>query len=276
MKAEDEKRKKFQRHRSMPENLTANLDAFTNTNSNLRHSCDELNKLNQSMLSDVDCNELEENLAATVSSTSATSSNSTVPVTSSLVITASNSSNSSVSHNTSSNHSSCIDKQMYVQLLHENERIQSYSDFIQSKLDDKNAENLRLKRNMEYLRIELSNCKDKMKKQSLPLGSSMGGGISSSLYGSHSINRLSSASSLQSVHYTPITKINRATQTEFATPVQMPQAITIFVTPDTPTAKRQNQLFGNTMQKSQVKPMVLNFSNMADATENKGLKYFGI
>uniref|UniRef100_A0A1A9UFT6 Protein swallow n=1 Tax=Glossina austeni TaxID=7395 RepID=A0A1A9UFT6_GLOAU len=58
-----------------------------------------------------------------------------------------------------------VDKDTYAQLLSDKER----NDYLQSKLDEKNAENWRLKRNIDYMRFELTQCKDKLQQTTVKL-----------------------------------------------------------------------------------------------------------
>nr|Q9U9I5.3 RecName: Full=Protein swallow [Drosophila pseudoobscura pseudoobscura] len=59
----------------------------------------------------------------------------------------------------------------YERLLSENERLQndkedlkSYSDYLQTKLDEKAMENMQLRRNFDVLRTDLTDCKEKLKR----------------------------------------------------------------------------------------------------------------
>lgn len=58
-----------------------------------------------------------------------------------------------------------VGKDSYAQLLSDKER----NDYLQSKLDEKNTENWRLKRNIDYMRFELTQCKDKLQQTTMKL-----------------------------------------------------------------------------------------------------------
>ncbi|XP_013111924.1 protein swallow [Stomoxys calcitrans] len=146
MKAQDEKRRnshKFQRHRSMPETLSGprsieSVPELRNSSKRrgiLRHSTNDLDDMRdqESVISDHDTENFD-NITATTSSSSRELGQQDAGI--------------------------YLDKLTYDQLLSDKERC----EYLETKMEEKKAENWRLKQNLDTMRIEYTLCKDKLKQ----------------------------------------------------------------------------------------------------------------
>uniref|UniRef100_A0A1A9WSP8 Uncharacterized protein n=1 Tax=Glossina brevipalpis TaxID=37001 RepID=A0A1A9WSP8_9MUSC len=96
-----------------------------------------------------------------------------------------------------------IDQDTYTQLLSEKER----NDYLQEKLDEKNTDILRLKKNIDYMRFELAQCKDKLQQTTTKLHDAK---ILSSSYRSVSVLGMQTKQSWRDSSL----KFNKSTQTD--------------------------------------------------------------
>lgn len=250
IKAEDKKRRssgKFQRHSSMPETLhgtETTIPELRNAAGILRHSINDLDRMhdgdNHELQSD---HELEnyDNLTATTSSSSTRDLGPDAGI--------------------------FLDKHTYEQLLYRR-------DYLQTMLEEKNAENWRLKQNLEKMRIDYTMCKDKLNQQiSQPQRLS---GSCSSIGGTASLGR----NSLQCLLYAQETK-EKSTQTErLLTPSPAPPALlntnsVMFATPLTPDSNNNSfdhaavGMMAPAAHKvpkhiATIQPLSINFSNIAE------------
>ncbi|KAI8122245.1 hypothetical protein FF38_07668 [Lucilia cuprina] len=246
IKAQDEKRRnsgKFQRHRSMPDTLHGTEKARTDLNNDskihneLRRSTNDLDRI-----CDQSDTEIYDNLTATTSSLS--------------------------NRDLGSDAGILLDKQTYEQLLSDKER----KDYLQTKLEEKNAENCRLKQNLDTMRIEYSMCKDKLKQQTQAQRFS---GSFGSINAAASLGR----TSLQCLLYPPESR-DKSTQTDrMLTPSPVPplakQANDIFATPLTPDSNNNSfdhaavGMLAPAAHKvsktvATIQPLSLNFSNLLE------------
>ncbi|XP_022219118.2 protein swallow [Drosophila obscura] len=137
IQAEDQQRrnaiKKFQRHSSMPEYLTP-----TSSARGAHFSVDELHNLDESL----------DNSSAGNMTDSKTPNDSYERLTEMERL---------------QNDKEDL-KVVKERLEDEKLQLQSYNDFLQTKLDDKAMENLQLRRNIDALRIDLTDCQEKLKR----------------------------------------------------------------------------------------------------------------
>lgn len=245
IKAQDEKRRnsgKFQRHRSMPETLhgtettAPELNNASKTRGLLRRSANDLDRIND-LQSDHDTDNFD-NLTATTSSLSTRDLGSDAGI--------------------------FVDKQTYEQLLSDRER----KDYLQTKLEEKNAENWRLKQNLDTMRIEYSMCKDKLKQQAQAQRFSGSFG---------SINAVATLgrTSLQNFLYPQETE-EKSTQTDrILTPPLNKPGNDMFATPLTPDSNNNSfdhaavGIFAPAPHKvlksvATIQPLSLNFSNLVE------------
>lgn len=148
IKALDEKRRKprnFQRHRSMPETLGIDNSAALNDLAAagnkkcglLRHSTNDLSDLHHS---DAETENFDNFTTTTTSSASST--------------------REAIMMIGRQDAGIFVDKPTYEDLVNSKLRC----DYLQSKLDEKNAEMWRLKQNLDTMRIDYTLCKDKLKQ----------------------------------------------------------------------------------------------------------------
>ncbi|XP_065361021.1 protein swallow [Calliphora vicina] len=253
IKAQDKKRRnsgKFQRHRSMPETLHGTETTVPELNNDskihgvLHHSTNDLDRIHDphnDLQSDPDT-EIYDNLTTTTSSLSTRDLGSDAGI--------------------------LLDKQTFEQLLSDKER----KDYLQTKLEEKNAENCRLKLNLEKMRIEYSDCKDKLKQiQTQRFTGSFG-----------SINAVANSlgrTSLHSLLY-PQESREKSTQTDrILTPSPVPplnkQNNDMFATPLTPDSNNNSfdhaavGMLAPAAHKvskcvATIQPLSLNFSNLVE------------
>lgn len=285
MKAEELKRRRqaqFERHRSMPDTLSGSSALLIADEKNLAKLCFSTDELQhrgrgdgffESNSEDGDEGDIE-SAANTSAATNnhnddhTNNSNNNHKNNSSDSSNPKNNDNNNINSNSAGSQeissgasaSDSIDKEIYTQLLHENERIQSYSEHLQMKLDEKTGENMRLKRNIDYLRIELTNCQDKLKQK----------------------ERLANPSNLilpsAMINCQP-GRISKATQTAYLkTPSPQPTTTAdVFITPDTPDSGRNNNnitrtIFddysnsgaNNVKSVATIQPLSLNYSHVME------------
>ncbi|KAM7358840.1 swallow [Cochliomyia hominivorax] len=247
IKAQDEKRRnsvKFQRHRSMPETLHG-----TETASQLHQNDSNKHSILSQSTNDLDRIQDHHNTENYDNLTTTTSSLSTRDLASDAG-------------------GIVLDHQTYDQLINDRER----KDYLETKLDMKNEENWRLKKNLDTMRIEYSLCKEKLKQQSLMQRNS-------GSFGSINATATLGRTCLQCLLYPKETK-EKATQTDgLLTPSPVPPlnkaGNEMFATPLTPTS--QNNSFdhaavgmlapvGQKISKSvaTIQPLSLNFSNLVE------------
>lgn len=261
MKAQDEKRRstsgKFQRHRSMPETLSAprseeSVPELRNAPKKryiMRHSTNDLDHLHEqeSVNSDHDTENFD-NITATTSSSS---------------------------RELGQDAGIYLDKQTYEQLLNDKERC----EYLQTKMEEKNAENWRLKQNLDTMRIEYTMCKDKLKQLNQQQRMSGSFGLASGV-GTVGRTSLQCLLSHQETH-------DRATQTESVlTPSPVPPLAPLvnrtemFNTPLTPDSN--NNSFDHAavgvmapaalkVHKTiaTIQPLSLNFSNLMEQDNSR-------
>uniref|UniRef100_A0A034VSX9 Protein swallow n=1 Tax=Bactrocera dorsalis TaxID=27457 RepID=A0A034VSX9_BACDO len=182
-----------------------------------------------------------------------------------------------------------VDKATYALLLDERDRLQSYNDYQQLKLDEKQSEITRLRQNVDFLRVRLSTAEDQLKRN-VSGRHTLNGMTSGPLGYSHSSTSGmpywgTGRQSLQGLLYCA-TKTTKGTQTEFehhSPPPPPPPSpsplhvgipnneMHIFVTPDSPDANN-NQCVEGTLEACErniksvaaIQPMSLNFCNYTD------------
>lgn len=165
-----------------------------------------------------------------------------------------------------------LDHQTYDQLMNDRER----KEYLETKLDEKNVENWRLKKNLDTMRIEFSLCKEKLKQQNQVQRYS---GSFGSINATASLGR----TCLQCLLYPRETK-EKSTQTDrLLTPSPVPPLTKgvndMFATPLTPNSN--NTSFDHAavgmlapaahkVSKSvaTIQPLSLNFSNVLES-ENR-------
>ncbi|XP_014094518.3 protein swallow [Bactrocera oleae] len=198
-----------------------------------------------------------------------------------------------------------VNKATYALLLDERDRLQSYNDYQQLKLDEKQSEITRLRQNVDFLRVRLSTAEDQLKRN-VSGRYTMNGMTSGSFgYSQPSTSGMSywgtGRQSLQGLLYCAA-KTTKATQTEFEyhspppPPPPSPSPLHVglphnelqsFVTPDTPDANNNHCVEGtlegcerNVKSVAAIQPMSLNFSNytvaesaeLRSATDNVTLR----
>lgn len=254
MKALDEKRRnsgKFQRHRSMPETLSgpnggesiAELHRTPSKSSILRYSADDLDHMHEqeSQLSEHESENFD-NLTGTTSSSS---------------------------RDMRQEAGIFLDKHTYEQLLSAKDRY----EYLQSKLEEKNADFWRLKKNLETMRVEYTLCKDKLKQltQNQRISATLGN------------SNMGARTSLHSLLY-PHETIEKSTQTEnILTPspvAPLANGNEMFATPLTPESN--NNSFDHAAvgmlapaalkvhkTVATIQPLSLNFSNLMDQDNSR-------
>uniref|UniRef100_A0A0A1XSJ4 Protein swallow n=1 Tax=Zeugodacus cucurbitae TaxID=28588 RepID=A0A0A1XSJ4_ZEUCU len=314
IRSEDERRRyklaRFQRHRSMPEALVHDPQALKRLQ--LQRGVTMMaDKLNQALVHVIDGveeeNEEEEGVAEQEASTDLSVSNVTA-LTSATMSTQSGSGGAADDDDDdednhrrradeSANGVSCVahkmgvvDKATYALLLNERDRLQSYNDHQQMILDEKQSEIIRLRHNVDVLRVQLSTIEDQLKRN----GSGRQGltGMTSGSFGhSQSVTNgmpywATGRQSLQGLLYCA-SKTTKATQTEFArhTPPPPPPPSPsplhlglphneqhLFVTPEMSDDNNNHCVDGTTETTERnmksvaaIQPMSLNFSNYTDA-----------
>lgn len=181
-----------------------------------------------------------------------------------------------------------IDKATYALLLDERDRLKSYNDYQQLKLDEKQSEITRLRQNVDFLRVRLSTAEDQLKRNASGRHA-LNGMTSSSLGynqpGTNVNHKGPGRQSLQGLLYCTA-KTTKATQTEFEChPPQPPpppsslplhhgvphNELQLMVTPDTPDVNNNHYVDGtleacerNSKSVAAIQPMPLNFSNFPD------------
>lgn len=248
IKAQDKKRRStgvFQRHRSMPETLhgpESTIPKLHNTSKMGSILCRSTNDLDH-MHELQDDNELDnfENLTATTSSSSTREFGPDAGI--------------------------FLDKLTYEQLLNDKERM----DYLETKLQEKNADYCRLKQNLDTMRIEYTMCKDKLKQQTQSQRFS-------GSFGSISAAAALGRNSLQCLLYPQEAK-EKSTQTErLLTPSPAPHLMQRNVeTYATPLTPESNSSFDHaamgimapaahkaTKTIATIQPLSLNFSNLVE------------
>ncbi|TMW48140.1 hypothetical protein DOY81_006773 [Sarcophaga bullata] len=246
IKALDKKKRdseNFQRHHSLPETLygtnrnAQELNENCNKHNNLHYSENDLDRLNNT-----------ENYDTTTTATTSSSLSSKALKTDTGVF---------------------LDKETYEQFLNNRDLV----DYLRSKLEEKNAENWRLKQNLDTVRIEFTICKDKLKQQSQAQR------FSDSFGNINTAAGVLGRTSLQSQLYTRDTK-EQAVQTDeiLSTSPLSPQkkkTDEMFATPLTPDSYNNSldhaaigKLAPAPMKISKsvatIQPISLNFSNLAE------------
>lgn len=254
MKVEDQKYRqaKFQRHSSLPNAFGSGQPLMIGGNQHhpIHFSADELDRMNESTSDgDGEADSSKNTTAATTTSSSSGGGGTTTTTTTT--------NNSSTNNGGGSDDKSALMQQ----IINENERIQSQNDYLQTRLDDKITENMRLKRNVDFMRIELTNCKDKLKQSSSASVTSLGVGMVSRLPLQMLVNNTSMCV--------------KGTQTDLKTP-PLAQQSSLYITPDTPDANN-NTMYdsgSNTGKAGKtvatIQPLSLNFSNITEQYSGEG------
>lgn len=237
IKAQDKKKRDtgvFQRHRSLPETLygpegnARELSNDSKKGNNLHHSISDLDRMNDT--------ENHDNTTAT---------------TSSLLSTKDLKANTGV----------FLDKETYEQFLNNKDLI----DYLKSKLEEKNAENWRLKQNLDTVRIEFTICKDKLKQQNQPQR------FSGSFGNINNAANVLGKTSMQSLLYTRETK-EKAVQTEKILNKETNEMFATPLTPDSNNNSVDHAAIGKNAPAAMkisksvatIQPISLNFSNLAE------------
>ncbi|XP_054735507.1 protein swallow [Anastrepha obliqua] len=291
---EDERRRrlaKIQRHRSLPEALVR--DPITRERMQLQRSvtvvAERLNQALEKVIDGVDgepddgADFSNSNMTATTSATTSTQSGSgtTDDGDDDFGREADKSNEGGVLRENCKD--GLIDKNMYALLLDERDRLKSYNDYQQSKLDEKQCEITRLRQNVDFLRVRLSTAEDQIQKSQncRSFGYGQMGANSQPSWG---VGR----QSVQGLLYCTA-KSTKATQTVGdicyspsppppAPPTPSPPhlgipngELQIYVTADTPDGNN-NLCSESTIEKcgrniksvAAIQPMALNFSNYPD------------
>ncbi|XP_067613169.1 protein swallow [Eurosta solidaginis] len=190
----------------------------------------------------------------------------------------------------------CIDKKTLALLLDERDRLLSYNDYQQLKLDEKQSEITRLRKNVDFLRVRLSNAEDQLKRNSYGRSMTLTGGTIGGVFGAgysrHSLQGLlycaaksSKATQTDKLQLTP-TPVHPPTPPPPPPPSPLPLDLglpkknvvpLLYVTPDTPDANNNMNVEGavacparNIKTVATIQPMALNFSNcIGDASAER-------
>ncbi|CAD7006217.1 unnamed protein product [Ceratitis capitata] len=171
---EDERRRKmarFQRHRSLPVALVHDPQALkaTQSQSDVSVVAEKLNRALVGVIDGVEEEEVEASTDLSVSNVTAATSG-TVSTQNGSGATVDESCDG-VEHRRETDESGVgivdggsIDINTYTMLLGERDRLQSYNDYQQLKLDEKQSEITRLRQNVDFLRVRLSTAEDQLKR----------------------------------------------------------------------------------------------------------------
>ncbi|XP_036327297.1 protein swallow-like [Rhagoletis pomonella] len=295
IRSEDERRRKlakFQRHSSMPEVLVH--EPLPRKTAMQLHRGVTLTaaRLNEALVGVIDAvdeeeQEVEEEVEAEPDASADWSASNVTAITTGTISTQSGS-------GAADEEDVYIDKSTYALLLDERDRLKSYNDYQQSKLDEKQSEITRLRQNVDFLRVRLSTAEDQLKKTQCGRYTLHGTSLSGSLGGYGQLGRQPSQSLLHCA-----AKSTKATQTDCERSRSPPPApppspsplniglphdhgdgddeLHVFVTPNTPDANNNLCSGDGTMEVcgrnaknvAAIQPMSLYFSSCTEESAER-------